>query len=59
MGVDGRVFFGLSVHELEGVCGHTRAYDHMCEFRHNNTDPYGFGDTDNTGEHFHDTSDTL
>ena len=37
-GVDGSVFFELSLDELQGVCGHARAYDHMCEFRHNITD---------------------
>ena len=31
-------FFGLSVNEFQGVCGHARAYDRMCEFRHKNTD---------------------
>ena len=38
LGVDGSVLFELSVKELQGVCGHARAYDHMCEFRHNSAD---------------------
>ncbi len=38
LGVDDSVFFGLSVNEFQGVCGHARVYDHLCEFRHNTTD---------------------
>ncbi len=38
LGVDGSVLFALSLNELEGVCGHARAYHRMCEFTHNNTD---------------------
>ncbi len=37
-GVDDSVFFTLSLNDLQGVCGHARAYDRMCEFTHNNTD---------------------
>ena len=48
LGVDDSVFFGLSVNELQGVCGHTRGYDLMCEFTHNNTDTCEHGDTDRT-----------
>jgi hypothetical protein len=38
LGLDVSVFFELSLNDLEGVCGHVRPYDHMCEFRHNITD---------------------
>ena len=38
LGVDDSVFFVLSLNDLEGVCGHARAYHRMCEFTHNNTD---------------------
>ena len=38
LGVDDSVFFTLSLNDLQGVCGHARAYDHMCEFTHNRTD---------------------
>jgi hypothetical protein len=38
LGVDDSVFFALSLNELEGVCGHTRVYHRMCEFKHNSTD---------------------
>ncbi len=38
LGVDDSVFFVLSLNELEGVCGHTRVYHHMCEFTQNITD---------------------
>jgi hypothetical protein len=41
LGVDVSVFFGLSVNELQGVCGHARPYDRMCEFTHNSTDVRG------------------
>jgi hypothetical protein len=34
LGVDDSVFFDLSLNDLEGVCGHARAYDRMCEFTH-------------------------
>ena len=33
VGGDDSVFFGLSVNEFQGVCGHVHTYDHMCEFR--------------------------
>ena len=38
IGVDDGVFFDLSLNDFQGVCGHARAYDHMCEFTHNSTD---------------------
>jgi hypothetical protein len=38
LGVDGSVFFDLSLNNLQGVCGHARAYDRMCAFTHNSTD---------------------
>jgi hypothetical protein len=38
LGVDDSVFFDLSLNDLQGVCGHTRVYDRMCEFTHNSTD---------------------
>ena len=38
LGVDGSVFFDLSLNDLQGVCGHARAYDRMCAFTHNSTD---------------------
>ena len=38
LGVDDSVFFDLSLNDLQGVCGHARAYDRMCEFTHNSTD---------------------
>ena len=46
LGVDDSVFFALSLNDLEGVCGHARVYDRMCEFtqqhrcacEHNGTD---------------------
>ncbi len=38
LGVDGSVFFALSLNDLQGVCGHVRVYDRMCEFTHNSTD---------------------
>ena len=38
LGVDDRVFFDLSLNDLQGVCGHARAYDRMCAFTHNSTD---------------------
>jgi hypothetical protein len=37
-GVDGSVFFDLSLNDLQGMCEHDRAYDRMCEFTHNSTD---------------------
>ncbi len=37
-GVDVGVFFTLSLNDFQGICGHARAYDHMCEFTHNSTD---------------------
>ena len=30
LGVDDSVFFDLSLDDLQGVCGHARAYDRMC-----------------------------
>jgi hypothetical protein len=36
--VDDSIFFGLSVNEFQGVCGHVHTYDHMCEYTHNNAD---------------------
>jgi hypothetical protein len=38
LGVDDSVFFDLSLNDFQGVCGHARAYDHMCAFTHNSTD---------------------
>jgi hypothetical protein len=38
LGVDGSLFFDLSLNDLQGVCGHARAYHRMCEFKHNSTD---------------------
>ena len=38
LGVDVSVFFDLSLNDFQGVCGHPRVYDHMCEFTHNSTD---------------------
>ena len=38
LGVDDSVFFDLSLNDLQGVCGHARAYDRMCAFTHNSTD---------------------
>jgi hypothetical protein len=38
LGVDDSVFFALSLNDLQGVCGHAREYDRMCEFTHNITD---------------------
>ena len=38
LGVDGSVFFALSLNDLQGVWGHARAYDRICEFTHNSTD---------------------
>jgi hypothetical protein len=32
--VDDSVFFDLSLNDLQGVCGHARAYDRMCAFTH-------------------------
>jgi hypothetical protein len=37
-GVDGSVFFELSLNELQGVCGHARAYARMCECKHSSTE---------------------
>jgi hypothetical protein len=34
LGVDGSVFFDLSLDDWPGVCGHSRAYDRMCAFTH-------------------------
>ncbi len=30
LGVDVSVLFDLSLNDLQGVCGHARAYDRMC-----------------------------
>jgi len=38
LGVDGSVFFELSLIDLQGVCGHAGACHHMCEFTQNSTD---------------------
>jgi hypothetical protein len=38
VGVDGSVFFELSLDQLQGVCGHARAYARMCECKHSSTD---------------------
>jgi hypothetical protein len=38
-GVDVSVFFELSLNELQGVCGHARAFARMCECKHRNTHP--------------------
>jgi len=38
LGVDGSVFFELSLDQLQGVCGHARAYARMCECKHSSTD---------------------
>ncbi len=59
LGVDVSVFLGLSVNELQGVCGHTRrrVYDRMCEFTHNSTD--ACASTVATVVHFDDTCGTL
>jgi hypothetical protein len=35
LGENDSVFFALSLEELQGVCGHARAYDHMCECKQN------------------------
>jgi hypothetical protein len=32
LGVDDSVFFDLSLNDLEGVCGHSDVYHHLCEF---------------------------
>ena len=37
LGVDDSVFFGLSLNELQGVCGHAHTYPLMSEYKHNNT----------------------
>jgi hypothetical protein len=34
LGVDGSVVFDLSLNDLQGVCGHARAYDRMCACTH-------------------------
>ena len=36
-GVDGSVFFELSLTELQGLCGHALAYARMCECKHSST----------------------
>ena len=38
LGVDGSVFFELSLDQLQGVCGHAGACHRMCEFTQNSTD---------------------
>ena len=38
LGVDVSVSFALSLNDLQGVCGHARAYDRMCALTHNSTD---------------------
>jgi hypothetical protein len=40
LGVDDSVFFELSLDQLQGVCGHARAYAHMCECKHSSTDAH-------------------
>jgi hypothetical protein len=40
LGVDDSVFFALSLNELQGVCGHARAYARMCECKHSSTDAH-------------------
>ena len=40
LGVDGSVFFELSLDQLQGVCGHARAYARMCECKHSSTVVY-------------------
>ena len=38
LGVDGSVFFELSINDFQGVCGHAGPYHRMCEFTQNITD---------------------
>ena len=40
VGVDVSVFFELSLDQLQGVCGHARAYARMCECKHSSTDAH-------------------
>ncbi len=40
LGVDVSVFFELSLDQLQGVCGHARAYARMCECKHISTDAH-------------------
>ncbi len=40
LGVDGSVFFDLSLDQLQGMCGHARAYARMCECKHSSTDAH-------------------
>ncbi len=40
LGVDGSVFFELSLDQFQGVCGHPRVYARMCECKHSSTDAH-------------------